>query len=355
MANQLPMRFSISSFGTDDHVGACDNYALLFKAALFADKHDFEAIWISERHFCARNGLSPNPSVLCAALAARTKHLHLRASSVLVPLHHPVRVAEEWAMVDNLSRGRSGIACASGWDPRDFVFAPENYKQQREIALKNILIIERLWQGGRIRMRDGMANETELAIFPKPWQKSFPLWITAFSNPATFQSAGEIGAGILTSLMGQNIDQLNQNVLAYRKSFEEHKHATCRRNITVMIQTCLSEDDADAYDRAREAFERYVSGTKGLLQRFADSFDVGTNIASLSEPDKNRLVDRAYATYVKPNALIGKLHHSVALVEKLRSIGVNEICCLIDFSHGERLMIENLRGIDTLRQMCNTL
>ena len=98
---------------------------LLLDGARFADDHGFEAVWTPERHFHAFGGLYPNPSMTSAAIAAIT-HGAFRAGSVVLPLHHPIRVAEEWAVVDNLSRGRVGISFASGWQPNDFVLHPEH-------------------------------------------------------------------------------------------------------------------------------------------------------------------------------------------------------------------------------------
>ena len=87
-----------------------DRYRLLLEGAKFADREGFTAVWTPERHFHAFGGLYPNPSVASAAIAALTTRVQIRAGSVVLPLHHPARVAEEWALVDNLSQGRVGIS-----------------------------------------------------------------------------------------------------------------------------------------------------------------------------------------------------------------------------------------------------
>lgn len=79
------------------------NTAWLSKAQNNADSHDFSSVWIPERHFTRDGWLYPNPAILQAALARETRQIQLRAGSVVLPLHNPLRVAEEWAMVDNLS------------------------------------------------------------------------------------------------------------------------------------------------------------------------------------------------------------------------------------------------------------
>src|SRR5690606_17850013 len=105
---------------SDDSVLEDDKYRLLLEGARFADSHGWEAVWIPERHFHAFGGIYPNPSVLAAALAVATNRVRIRAGSVVLPLHDPLRVAEEWAVVDHLARGRVDLAFATGWNPNDF-------------------------------------------------------------------------------------------------------------------------------------------------------------------------------------------------------------------------------------------
>src|ERR687890_2410088 len=141
------VRFSIYFFSDDGSKNSDDKYRLLIESARFADRRGFSAVWTPERHFQAFGGLYPNPSVLSAALAMITERTQIRAGSVALPLHHPVRVAEEWAVVDNLSRGRVGVSFASGWHPNDFLFAPGAYDERKEVMYRHIETIRKLWAG----------------------------------------------------------------------------------------------------------------------------------------------------------------------------------------------------------------
>ncbi|MBA3947678.1 MAG: LLM class flavin-dependent oxidoreductase, partial [Herpetosiphonaceae bacterium] len=114
LAEAAGLQFSLFYFSSDEQALANDKYRLVLEGAQFADQHGFAAVWTPERHFDAFGGLYPNPAVLNAALAMVTRHIKLRAGSVVLPLHHPIRVVEEWSIVDNLSQGRIGIAFASG-------------------------------------------------------------------------------------------------------------------------------------------------------------------------------------------------------------------------------------------------
>ncbi|HEY5645172.1 MAG TPA: LLM class flavin-dependent oxidoreductase, partial [Pseudomonadales bacterium] len=118
MSKKLDM--GLFMWGNDDAPGAA-KYRLLMEGARYFDENGFAAVWTPERHFHAFGGPYPNPAVTGAAVAAITKNVKIRAGSCVVPLHHPVRIAEEWSVVDNLSRGRAAISVATGWHPQDFV------------------------------------------------------------------------------------------------------------------------------------------------------------------------------------------------------------------------------------------
>ena len=126
------MDFSLMFWGDVNHgVDHSDKYRLLFDVARYADANGYAALWVPERHFHPWGGLFPNPVVVCGALAQATKRIRLRAGSVVVPLHHPVRIAEDWSVVDNMSGGRVEIAAATGWKADDFLLAPERYEKRK--------------------------------------------------------------------------------------------------------------------------------------------------------------------------------------------------------------------------------
>ena len=206
------MQFSIFFFSGDESALGDDKYQLLIESAKFADQHGFKAIWVPERHFNKFGGLFPNPAVVTAALAVLTSHVRLRAGSVVLPLHHPARVVEEWAVVDNLSRGRVEISFAPGFHRNDFVLAPKNFVDRKTIMFREIDTVQKLWRGDCLRALDGKGDEAEVRVFPKPLQPELPVWITASGNPTTFVKAGEIGANVLTALLDLNINQLAECV-----------------------------------------------------------------------------------------------------------------------------------------------
>ena len=197
------MEFSLSFFSSTGNESEDGAYDFVIRASRYADENGFAAVWTPERHFHSFGGLFPNPSVISAAIAAVTNRIDIRAGSVVLPLHNPIRVCEEWAVVDNLSKGRVGISVASGWQKNDFVLAPENHADRKNIMFREVETIRKLWRGESVSFRGVDGPQVEVKILPRPIQHELPIWITAAGNRETFEMAGQIGANLLTHLLVQ--------------------------------------------------------------------------------------------------------------------------------------------------------
>lgn len=199
------MDFSLFYFA-DGGLSTAEAYRLLIEGARFADRHGFTAVWTPERHFHQFGGSYPNPAVTAGALSAITERIGIRAGSVVAPLHHPLRIAEDWAVVDNLSGGRAGLSLASGWHPHDFVFRPEAYADRRDLTIQVIDTLRGLWHGEPYS-GDDVPGDAVLRVHPRPVQDPIPLWLTSGGATDTFEAAGKSGVGVLTHLMSQSVDE----------------------------------------------------------------------------------------------------------------------------------------------------
>jgi natural product biosynthesis luciferase-like monooxygenase protein len=193
----LPMGFSLFMWGNDDAPGY-DKYRLMLEGAKYFDRNGFEAVWTPERHFHAFGGPYPNPSITGAALAAVTDRIGIRAGSCVSPLHHPIRIAEEWAVV--------------GWQPNDFVLRPENHANNKGVMLEQIDQVRRLWRGEKVSFRNPLGQDVQIGTLPRPVQPELPFWVTTAGNPDTYRQAGELGANVLTHLLGQSVDEVAEKI-----------------------------------------------------------------------------------------------------------------------------------------------
>ncbi|WP_225912764.1 non-ribosomal peptide synthetase/type I polyketide synthase [Nostoc flagelliforme] len=342
--------FSLYYFGNYESEFDPNKYNLLFEGAKFADEQGFTALWIPERHFHPFGGFSPNPSVIGAALARETKHIQIRAGSVVLPIHHPIRVAEEWSIVDNLSKGRVGISFASGWHANDFVFAPDSYGKHRELMFQEIETVQKLWRGESLQVRDGTGSDINVKLFPMPMQPDVPIWVTIVNNPDTYIRAGEIGAGVLTNLMGQTIEDLAHNIALYRESLSKHGYDPELSNVTVLLHTFVGENADSIREKARQPFYNYLQSTVGLFQNLVKSQGLKVNVENISQEDTEYILSKAYERYVHTSALIGTPSLCLPIINQLIEIGVDEIACFVDFGVDSDSVLEGLHHLNLLKE-----
>nr|CAQ48259.1 MicA protein [Planktothrix prolifica NIVA-CYA 98] len=345
------MQFSLYYFGSYEAEFNPNKYNLLFEGAKFGDRAGFTALWIPERHFHAFGGFSPNPSVLAAALARETEQIQLRSGSVVLPLHHSLRVAEEWAVVDNLSQGRVGIAFASGWHSQDFVLAPQSFGQHRELMFQEIETVQKLWRGEAIAVLDGNGQMVEVKTYPQPMQSQLPTWITIVNNPDTYIRAGAIGAGVLTNLMGQSVEDLARNIALYRQSLAENGYEPASGTVTVLLHTFVGNDLEQVREQARKPFGHYLTSSVGLLQNMVKSQGMEVDFERLREEDREFILASAYKRYVETSALIGTPESCRQIIDYLQSVGVDEVACFIDFGVDEQTVLANLPHLHTLKDL----
>ncbi len=364
--DQRKIDFSLFYFSGDEGRDAKDKYRLLLEGAKFADEAGLAAVWTPERHFHAFGGLYPNPSVTSAAIAAVTKRIAIRAGSVVLPLHNPIRVAEEWAMVDNLSQGRVGISFASGWHSNDFVFAPDNYPDRKKIMFWQIETFRKLWRGEAIASRGGDDREVSVAIRPRPVQREVPIWITASGSPETFRLAGEMGANLLTNLLGQTVEEVGRKIKIYREAWREHGHGREGGQVTLMLHTFVGPDLAAVREKVREPFTEYLKTSVDLIQKAASAWSFAAfnqpapgsgpkahpkdevAFKNLSPADMRAMLDHAFERYFETSGLFGTPASCLRMVNQLKEIGVDEIACLIDFGVDTDSV---LAGLEFLKQL----
>ncbi|HEX6037440.1 MupA/Atu3671 family FMN-dependent luciferase-like monooxygenase, partial [Longimicrobium sp.] len=343
------MKFSLFYFAADESTagGSGDErYRLYLEGAKFADTHGFEAVWTPERHFHEVAGLYPNPSVLSAALAVQTRHVQLRAGSVVLPLHNPLRVAEEWAVVDNLSGGRAGMAVTSGWVPNDFALLPEHFAAKREVMFQGIETVRTLWRGGAVPVKDGVGKDVELRVFPRPVQAELPIWLTCTADPAMFARAGALGLNVLTALLGMTLDEAAERIALYRRARAEHGHDPAAGRVAMMLHTFVGPTEDAVLGAVRGPFLEYMRAHTGLFRTVIDSLEMGVRMED--ERQHEQLLEFAFERYYRTSSLMGTPEKCMETLRRLEEMGVDEVACLIDFGVSTERTLEALGDLHGL-------
>ena len=340
-SNRAPVDIGIcffSSYGTQD---ACDQYSAILEIAEAGDRAGLSSIWIPERHFHPFGALYPNPSLLAAAIATRTSRIGIRAGSVVLPLHHPARVAEEWAMVDALSNGRVGVSIGTGWHIGDFVYAPQDYKNRATVTERNIAILRALWRGEGVYFPGVDGKPRIVHSFPRPKQAELPLWLTVSGSLESCVRAGRLGMNLFCSLIGATKDELRERIAAYRQARTDAGHAG-KGWVTLMLHAYIDESSERVRDVAKGPLTHYF---QRFLEQQMDRPDVVDDHSKIDAQ-----VEFAVERYLRGDSLLGTPSQCLQQIEEVASCGVNEIAALVDFGAPQNLVLKSLRRLASLNQ-----
>lgn len=340
------MKFSLMFFGYNKFTEDVDPYKLYIDAAEFADQRNFEALWIPERHFTELGSAFPNPGILLSAIAQKTERLKLRAGSVVAPLHHPVIIAENWAMLDQLSHGRMGLSLASGWHANDFALCPDNFEGRHKILFSSAETVRQLWRGESLECVNGLGQTAEIHIPLPPKQAQIPIWITSAGNLKTITTAGEKGHNLLTHVYNNDLDVLSNNIKAYRQSHPENKGW-----VSVMVHTFMGSNSAEVLGILRETYRDYLKANKDLL--IAGNIDDKEKINKLNDRELNEICDFVFDRLYNGRALLGTPQDCLEYAKKLNDIGVDEVLCLLDFGLEPEIILSHLPYIEECKNLFN--
>ena len=361
--NSRPIKFSLFYFSSDESERPGDKYKLLLEGARFGDENGFYGVWTPERHFHAFGGLYPNPSVTSAALSTITNNIRLFAGSCVSPLHHSIRVAEEWSVVDNLSNGRVSIAFASGWQPNDFILQPQNFADKKGVMFRQIEEVQALWQGKSMPFTNPEGKEIQVRVLPHPVQKELPVWITTAGNPETFRMAGEKGYNVLTHMLGQTANEVRDSIEVYRQAREAAGHEGPGM-VSLMLHTFVGTDSDAVKELVREPMKQYLRSSLGLIRDAAWSFPTFRSkttdnhgkftMDNLSDEDTDAVMDLSFERYYESAGLFGTVDECVELVDDLKAMGVDDVACLIDFGVNTDAVLESLPLLKQVMDACNS-
>jgi natural product biosynthesis luciferase-like monooxygenase protein len=212
-----------------------------------AEALGFDSLWVTEHHFRNFGGMMPSPSVILSAASQRTKKLRLGAAVSLIPMHHPLRIAEEFAMVDQLSGGRLNFGAGRGMHPTEYAVFGYDWSSAQQRLPEALDIILRAWSGGEFEWQSEHYRFPKLKVYPQPRQKPHPpIYVTAVRDPESFQMIGKRGHHLMTlPWIGTNEEQ-GARVAMYRAALSDHGHKVDDREVFTMYPIYVGESDAKA-------------------------------------------------------------------------------------------------------------
>ena len=222
-----------------------------------ADELGFECFWFTEHHFLLYGGPVPNPAVMMAAAAARTSRIHLGSAISILPLHHPMQVAEDYAMVDVVSGGRLEFGMGLGNTDIDFQVYGVPREQSWERFEEAADVVTAAWSNDRMSHEGRFWKFDDVAVYPRPVQQPHPpLWV-AGGSAQLLSWAGARGYNIMTVAHPYPPERLRPSVEAWRSGLANAAFAPGDRHCKIHLRVWVDETDEKAAAIAQPAIERY--------------------------------------------------------------------------------------------------
>ena len=197
--------FTLSDNHYRDNARSANQYVTdIVDEAVYADELGFHSAWVGEHHFNSLGVLSC-PDLALAHIAARTKRIRLAPAVTVLPLHHPIRVAEQWATLDLLSGGRVDFATGRGYDAGEYRPLAANFAENAAVFAEGLDIVARLWASAEPFSHHGKYYQFEnVSITPQPVQRPIPIHVASFSRP-TIELAAKHGFGLVIAAFAATI------------------------------------------------------------------------------------------------------------------------------------------------------
>ena len=220
--------------------------------ALLADKLGMHSAWIGEHHFNSLGVLSC-PDIVLAYVAANTTRIRHAPAVTVLPLHHPIRVAEQWATLDLLSNGRVDFACGRGYDEREYQPFRVSFSDNQGIFEEGLELVRRLWDADdRISHHGKYYSFDDVRITPKPIQKPLPTYVGSFSKPS-IELAARLGCGLIVApfAAAMSYGGLKQVADLYHETCARHGQKPQRLMCSYFVHFADNKAEEDAA-RARQ-------------------------------------------------------------------------------------------------------
>jgi alkanesulfonate monooxygenase SsuD/methylene tetrahydromethanopterin reductase-like flavin-dependent oxidoreductase (luciferase family) len=327
------MKFGVGLFGMQTHQELPYTHPQLYKNTLeqvkLAEKVNFDSTWISEHHFLD-DGYCPSPAVTAAAMAAVTSRIRIGSAGIILPLHNPLKVAEDAAVVDNISGGRFDLGVVLGYRKEEYDGMGVPMRQRPSRMDEGIEVLEKALTGEKFSY-DGMRYKYENAkLTPKPVQNPIPLYVGAFEEPA-IRRAGRFGYPLLIG-PGRTVQMVRDTLGFYNDEAKKHGRDPDKAEHILLRETFVSSGRR----KAAEGGNKYIiSMYKYYFSLGVKMFVRGKQLTGLDDPMFKHLAEDRF--------IIGTPEDCVEEIKKYRDdLGIKYIVCRMVFPQAPHEVISGL-------------
>ncbi len=255
------MKFGLNFFPSfrPGDASTAEYFAQCLRLAERADQLGFNSVKTVEHYFFDYGGHSPNPVAFLSAVAARTRQIRPITGAVIPAFNHPVKLAAELAMLDNLSQGRLDAGFGRAFLPKEFEVFGVSIEDSRARYEEGIEIVTRLWTEDRVSYQGKFHSFHDVHLMPRPVQRPHPpIWVAAIASRESFVWAGRRGYNVMIVPYAGGIDRVREMVRAYREAWRDAGHPPGAEQVQTSLHCYVAETRREAVEGARPRVERYI-------------------------------------------------------------------------------------------------
>ena len=304
------------------HQSVAQRYQETLEQIALADELGFDRAWVAELHFRGPFSTMPSPLMLAAVAAQHTKRIRLGIAVNLLPLHHPVNLAEDGATADILSGGRLEFGIGRGTRLAHHGFGVPQ-EESRPRFLEALEILKRVWTEDNVTHHGQYWDIHDVCVAPKPLQTPHPPLRMASNSADSFPLAGEMGLPVFTWILINPLPRLQEGLEVYRRTLAENGHPP--QEVSLALPVFVAQNGAQARELHRDSTMNYMREVSALLgpgpapqgERAAAGGPRYPDYTSIPYED----ILRDTAVYDEPGACLERLHK----VDE--ALGVDECIC----------------------------
>ena len=325
---------------TDFHVRGGSTQAEAFDESfgqvIEAENLGFDTVWLAEHHFSPERAVLASPMIVASAICARTERIRIGLAVQVLPLTNPLRVAEEAATVDHISKGRFEFGIGRSGLTRYYQGYNVLYEESRPRFLEALAIITKAWEQDQFSYAGQFHSYENVTVVPKPFQKPHPPITVAVAGEEAFPLIGSMGHSIFVS-MNTPKEQLTERLTSYKQS---RKESGIREpgGISIRVPVYVAETTDKAHSEPEESARHALSYAAQELSQTAASVEAAARMHTMANtPYSEILANRVL--FGTPDEIVDRLN---GLQEEFGITGL-----VMECNYGGRIPYE--RVINSLR------
>jgi alkanesulfonate monooxygenase SsuD/methylene tetrahydromethanopterin reductase-like flavin-dependent oxidoreductase (luciferase family) len=312
-----------------------------------AERWGLDAMWLAELHFDPARSVLSSPMCIASAIAVRTRRIRIGIAVQVLPLGNPLRIAEEAATVDQLSRGRLIFGVGRSGVAKTYEAYNVPYAESRERFTETLEILEAAWRSEGSFSHSGKYYQfQDVTVTPRPFQQPCPPIRVAATSPDTFITIGTQGKPIFLAVRYEDARMFGAQIDAYRKAWREAGHAG-NGQVFLRAPGYLAATQAAARAESEASLMHYYRAQGALL---ADSARrTGVDAADRRARTAERLNTITYDEAVRGTVMIGTPQSVADRLDSLRAdLGLDGV--LLELNCGGK--VRHAHEMEALRLLC---